>query len=156
MLDENPNTNQGRHCIFPSPPRFLAISFFCLRGKGRSFDLLLGLFYLWLVFVAYGKFQKRPFVHNSVCSQFWESLLAILAQCSPFCLWSFNRNSRGNLSLCWLGGGGFYGHQNCEQTFSEQIGVFLKLAWSFLLAAEIRFGFFCLRLPPSGNCVWPF
>ena len=26
--------------------------------------------------------QKRPFVHNSVCSQFLEGLFAILAECS--------------------------------------------------------------------------
>ena len=30
--------------------------------------------------------QKRPFVHNSVCSQFLEGLFAILAECSQFCL----------------------------------------------------------------------
>ena len=30
--------------------------------------------------------QKRPFVHNSVYSQFWESLFAILAECSQVCL----------------------------------------------------------------------
>ena len=33
--------------------------------------------------------QKRPFVRNSVCSQFLEGLFAILAQCSQFCLRSF-------------------------------------------------------------------
>ena len=33
--------------------------------------------------------QKRPFVHNSVCSQFLEGLFAILAECSQFCLGSF-------------------------------------------------------------------
>ena len=31
-------------------------------------------------------FQKRPFVHNSVCSQVSESLFAILVECSQFCL----------------------------------------------------------------------
>ena len=30
--------------------------------------------------------QKRPFVHNSVCSQFLEGSFAILAECSQFCL----------------------------------------------------------------------
>ena len=30
--------------------------------------------------------QKRPFVHNSVCSQFLEALFAILAECSQFWL----------------------------------------------------------------------
>ena len=34
-------------------------------------------------------YQKRPFVHNSVCSQFLEGLFAILAECSQFCLRSF-------------------------------------------------------------------
>ena len=33
--------------------------------------------------------QKRPFVRNSVCSQFLEGLFAILAECSQFCLRSF-------------------------------------------------------------------
>ena len=33
--------------------------------------------------------QKRPFVHNSVCSHFLEGLFAILAECSQFCLRSF-------------------------------------------------------------------
>ena len=33
--------------------------------------------------------QKRPFVHNSVCSQFLEGLFASLAECSQFCLSSF-------------------------------------------------------------------
>ena len=33
--------------------------------------------------------QKRQFVHNSVCSQFLEGLLAILAECSQFCLRAF-------------------------------------------------------------------
>ena len=36
-----------------------------------------------------GCFRKRPFVHNSVCSQFLEGLFAILAECSQFCLRSF-------------------------------------------------------------------
>ena len=31
-------------------------------------------------------YQKRPFVHNSVCSQFLEGLFAILTECSQFCL----------------------------------------------------------------------
>ena len=33
--------------------------------------------------------QKRPFVHNSVCSQFSEDLFAILAECPQLCLRSF-------------------------------------------------------------------
>ena len=37
----------------------------------------------------FDNFQKRPFVHNSVCSQFVEGLFAILAECSQFCLRSF-------------------------------------------------------------------
>ena len=40
-------------------------------------------------FVIFTFFQKRPFVHNSVCSQFLEGLFAILAECSQFCLRSF-------------------------------------------------------------------
>ena len=67
--------------------------------------------------------QKRLFVHNSVCSQL-EGLFAVLAECSQFCLRSFfNRNSRGNPSLCWLGKGGVKGRENCEQKFCEQTGV---------------------------------
>ena len=34
-------------------------------------------------------FAKRPFVHNSVCSQFSEILFAIFAECSQFSLRSF-------------------------------------------------------------------
>ena len=52
-------------------------------------------------------YQKRPFVHNSFCSQF------LLRVCSQFWLsvrnsvcGPFNRNSRGNPSFCWLAGGG--------------------------------------------------
>ena len=69
-------------------------------------------------------YQERQFVHNSVCSQFLEGLFAILAGCSQFCLSPFNRNSRGNPSFRWLGGGGVKGHKNCEQKFCEQRGVF--------------------------------
>ena len=65
--------------------------------------------------------QERPFVRNSVCSQVWGSLFAILAPCSQFCLRPLNRNSRGNPS-CWLEGV-VKGHQNREQTFCEQTGV---------------------------------
>ena len=37
----------------------------------------------------------------------------------------YNRESRGNASLCWLGGGVVKGHKNCEQKFFEQTGVSL-------------------------------
>ena len=58
-------------------------------------------------------YQKRPFVHNSVCSQFLEGLFAIL---------------RGNPSFCWLGWGGLLGAQKlCEQTFCEQTSAFPRL-----------------------------
>ena len=50
--------------------------------------------------------------------------------CSQFCLsvrnsvWGpFNRNSRGNPLLCWLGGGGVNWCKNCEQKICEQSGV---------------------------------
>ena len=36
--------------------------------------------------IIYIFFQKRPFVHNSVCSQRLEGWFAILAECSQFCL----------------------------------------------------------------------
>ena len=62
------------------------------------------------------KIKKRPFVRNSVCSQFLEGLFAILAECSQFCLLSFNRNSKGNPSFCWLGGGG-KGHKIVNKNF---------------------------------------
>ena len=77
-------------------------------------------------------FQKRPFVHNSVCSQFLEGLFAILAECSQFCLRSFNRNSRGNPSFCWLGGGGVNGHENYEKNI-------LWTNWRFLPYRAIDF-----------------
>ena len=59
------------------------------------------------------------FVRNfwRVCAQFWLSVRNSV--------WGpFNRNSGGNPSLCWLGGGGgFKGRENCEQTFCEQTCV---------------------------------
>ena len=75
------------------------------------------------IFWGYFKDQKPRFVRNSVCSQLLEGLFAILAECSQFCWGPFNRNSRGNPSLCWLGGGEVKGHKNCEQNFCEQTGV---------------------------------
>ena len=81
------------------------------------------------------------FVHNSVCLQFLEGVFAILAECSHGRLFIIlfvrsqfwlsvrnsvwgpsNRNSRGNPSFCWLGGG-VNEHKNCEQNFCEQTGV---------------------------------
>ena len=60
--------------------------------------------------------QIVMFVRNfgRVCSQFWLSVRNSV--------WGpFNRNSRGNPSLCWLGG--VKGHNDCEQNVYEQTGV---------------------------------
>ena len=57
------------------------------------------------------KFElKKRLFHNSVCSLLWGNWFAILSECSQLCLRFFvYRNSRGNPSLCWLGGGGVNG-----------------------------------------------
>ena len=52
-----------------------------MAQKRRSSLLLKAFFLIY--------FSERPFVHNSVCSQFLEGLSAILAECSQFCLRSF-------------------------------------------------------------------
>ena len=65
--------------------------------------------------------QKRLFVHNSVCSKILEGLFAILAECSQFCLRAFNRNSRGNPSICWLGGGGLRGAKIVNKHFVNKL-----------------------------------
>ena len=50
--------------------------------------------------------QKRPFVHNSVCSQFLEGLFAILAECSQFCLRSFFSKCKRKSITLLVGRGG--------------------------------------------------
>ena len=52
------------------------------------------------------------FVRNflRVCSQFWLSV-----RNSVWC--PFNRNSRGNPSFCWLGGGGLRGTKIVNKNF---------------------------------------
>ena len=67
-------------------------------------------------------FQKRPFVHKSVCSQFLEGLFVILAECSQLCLRSFFEIQEEIHHFAgWEGG--VEGHKNCEQKFCEQTGV---------------------------------
>ena len=66
-----------------------------------------------VVFYRRSVLLPRPFVHNSVCSQFLEGLFAILAECSQFCLRPpSNTNSRVNLHFA-----GWEGGKNCEQNF---------------------------------------
>ena len=65
--------------------------------------------------------RKRPFVHDAVCLQFLEGLFAILAECSQFCLRPFNRNSRRNPSLCWLGGGALWGTKIVNKNFVNKL-----------------------------------
>ena len=67
--------------------------------------------------------QKRPFVHNSVCSQFLEGLFAIWLSVRNAVWGPSSRNSRGNRSLCWLGGGGVKGTEILNNNFVN------KLAW---------------------------
>ena len=72
---------------------------------------------------------------------FWRVLLAILAECSQFCLRSFYRKSRGNPSLCRLGGGGSRGTRIANKNFvnklafstDEQSGRHLHILFSGVL-----------------------
>ena len=66
------------------------------------------------------------FVRNfwRVCSQFWLSVRNSV--------WGpFNRNSRGNPSFCWLGGGGLRGTKIVNKYFVN------KLAFPIFLQSEI-------------------
>ena len=48
---------------------------------------------------------KRPFVRNYFCSQFWESLFAILAECSQFCFRASQwKNKRKSITLLFWEG----------------------------------------------------
>ena len=61
-------------------------------------------------------FQKRPFVHNSVCSQF--------SECSQFCLRAFySEFKRKSITSLFWEGEGVKGHENSKQTFCEKTGV---------------------------------
>ena len=50
--------------------------------------------------------QKRPFVHNCVCSPFWENLFAIVAKCSQLCLTFFFSHKFKRKSIIFLVGRG--------------------------------------------------
>ena len=67
--------------------------------------------------------HKRPFVHNSVCSQFLEDVFAILAECSQFCLRSLLEFQDEIHHFAGWEGGGVKVREFCEQTFCEQTGV---------------------------------
>ena len=91
--------------------------------------------------------QKLPFVHTSVCSQ-------ILEGCSKFWLsvrnsarGPLNRNSRGNPSLCWLGGGG-RGTRIVNKHFVN------KLAFP-IYYFRIIFGNSCSEITDP-NCFWNY
>ena len=61
-------------------------------------------------------FLSPTFVRNfwRVCSQFWLSVRNSV--------WGpFNRKSRGNPSLCWLGGGGVKGHKIVNKNFVNKL-----------------------------------
>ena len=66
---------------------------------------------------------KAPKIHNSACSQFWECLFAIVAQCSQFCLRSFVIEIQEEIHHSAGSEGGVEGHQSCEFFWGEQIGV---------------------------------
>ena len=66
--------------------------------------------------------QKRPFVHNSVCSQFWEGLFAILAECSQFCLRSFqSKFKRKSITLLVGRGGGVKGTKIVKKIYVNKL-----------------------------------
>ena len=85
LLNVRIQWNAGTACVSECVLKTLAC-----RGLRVGPSMLLTAEYLcsrW--FRCFGIVQKRPFVHNSVCSQFLEGLFAILAECSQFCLRSF-------------------------------------------------------------------
>ena len=70
-------------------------------------------------FSSSNNFQKRPFVHNSVCSQFLEGVFAILAECSQFCLRSFLIEIQEEIHyFAGWEGGGVYGQNGVDLSFS--------------------------------------
>ena len=71
-----------------------------------------------------GAFQKRPFVHNSVCSQFLEGLFAILAECSQFGLRSFESKIKRKSITSLVGReGGVRGTKIVKKKICEQTGI---------------------------------
>ena len=112
--------------LVPSTRKSLAIAivrFWCAKSVTES-----------RIVLPEESFQKRLFAHNSVCSQFGESLFAILAECSQFCWGPCHTNSRGNPSLFWLGGGG--GGTGAPKLWT----LILWTNWRFLLMTNTREG----------------
>ena len=68
-------------------------------------------------------FQERPFVHNSVCSQFLEGLFAILPECLQFCLRSFEKKEIQEEihHLAGWEGGGFRGIKIVNKIFVNKL-----------------------------------
>ena len=67
-------------------------------------------------------FQKWQFVHNSVCSQFSESLFAILAECSQFCWRDFKyKFKRKSITLLFWEGGGLRGTKIVNKNFVKKL-----------------------------------
>ena len=73
------------------------------------------------------KYQKCPFVHNSVCSRFWESLFAIWAECSQFCLSVFSYQFKWKFSTSLFVRGEVKGYQNCGFFVNNKL-VFPKVS----------------------------
>ena len=97
-------TSRAPKCVTPYGGRHL----YCRAGSWRHNRHASAS--LFAVISAYSASQNRKSKIPVCCqfsffSQFWEGLFAILVEFSQFCLRSFNRNSRGDPSLCWLGGG---------------------------------------------------
>ena len=109
--------------------------------------------------MTFGIVQKRPVVHNSVCSQFLESLFAILAECSQFCFRYFyykfkTLESRGNSSPYWLGGGWSKGHNHCEQNICEQTVAFPNMASFSMSSSMLAMASFVLSVSKTSVCWW--
>ena len=65
--------------------------------------------------------QKRPFVRNSVCSQILEGLLAVLAECSQFCLRSFYKKFERKSITLLVGRGGLRGVKIMNKNIVNQL-----------------------------------
>ena len=101
--------------------------------------------------------QKRLFVHNSVCSQFLEGLFAILAECSQFCLRSFQlKFKRKSITLLVGRGGGLRGAKIMNKNIVNKLafpngGSLFYLQLDFCLAVELLFLQSIINCGPRGG-----
>ena len=94
---------------------------------------MFGINYFWNVF------QKRLFVHNSVCSQFLESLFAIVAECSQFCLRAFLIEIQEEIHhFAGWEGGGLRGTTIVNKYFVNKLACFRTLTLTLLNSFRAR------------------